>query len=472
MATANLHSRPNPNFVFLYLSLFVLYALVGCKKVESLTPAEQKASSASVSDLVAGKPNVIFILGDDIGYEIPTIDGGRSYNTKNIDFMAQNGMRFTQCYGAPDCSPARFMLLTGKYNFRNYREWGVMDRTQRTIGNMLKGAGYATCYAGKWQLDGGDVSIRTFGFDKYSVWLPFKKQPEDNEGPRYKSPPIYQDGGYLPSTQTHNKYSVDIFTNYITNFIDAHKASPFFIYYSIPLAHKPFVPTPDDPEYNTYDFSKGSFRFFPSMVKYMDKQVGILMDKIKSLGLDKNTVFIFLGDNGTPKGITSSFNGIKVPGEKGQTTTYGTHVPLIFYWPTHTSPGVTNQLVDFTDLMPTLANITGTPVPTNNGIIDGKSFASVLSGSASSSRDHIFLHFQPSIDHPLGSKLYRYASTATYKLYDADSKYFNVLPDRAGQFYNVVKDVHEKNPISKAALTAQEAQIKQSLQDVLNQMHN
>jgi len=205
----------------------------------------------------------------------------------------------------------------------------------------------------------------------------------------------------------------------------------------------------------------------------MDKQVGILIDKIKSLGLEQNTVFIFLGDNGTPKGITSNFNGIKVPGEKGQTTTYGTHVPLIFYWPTQINPGATtNQLVDFTDLMPTLANITGTPIPTNNGIIDGQSFAPVLSGSASSSRDHIFLHFQPSIDRPLGSKLYRYASTETYKLYDKDSQFFNVSKDRNGQFYNVVKDVEEVSPLSNSSLTPTELQIKQNLQNVLNQMHN
>ena len=127
------------------------------------------------------------IVSDDIGYEIPTADGGRSYSTPNIDKIAKGGIRFTQVRAAPLCSPSRFMLFTGKYNFRNYGIWGIMDTTQRTIGNMLQDAGYTTCYAGKWQLDGGDNSIRKFGFDKYSVWLPFKVCPEETEGSRYKT---------------------------------------------------------------------------------------------------------------------------------------------------------------------------------------------------------------------------------------------------------------------------------------------
>src|SRR3982750_4119348 len=96
--------------------------------------------------LARTKPNIIFIVGDDIGYEIPAIDGGKSYSTPNIDKLAGDGIRFTQCRSAGLCSPSRFMLLTGKYNFRNYSIWGIMDTTQQTIGNMLRDAGYATCY--------------------------------------------------------------------------------------------------------------------------------------------------------------------------------------------------------------------------------------------------------------------------------------------------------------------------------------
>jgi arylsulfatase A len=99
------------------------------------------------------------------------------------------------------------MLLTGKYNFRNYSIWGIMDTSQRTIGNMLKDAGYATCYAvnGNW-MEAMRLYAK-FGFDRYSVWLPFKICPEEAEGSRYKSAKMYQDGGYLPQEFTDNKYS-------------------------------------------------------------------------------------------------------------------------------------------------------------------------------------------------------------------------------------------------------------------------
>src|SRR5580765_4373913 len=116
------------------------------------------------------KPNIILILADDYGYEVPQFNGGQSYQTPNLNQMAQQGMRFTQCHSTALCSPSRFMLLTGKYNFRNYTAWGTMDTSQRTIANMLRDAGYATCIAGKWQLNGGESLIKNSGFDNYVVW--------------------------------------------------------------------------------------------------------------------------------------------------------------------------------------------------------------------------------------------------------------------------------------------------------------
>ena len=101
--------------------------------------------------LARTKPNIIFIVGDDIGYEIPTIDGGKSYSTPNIDKLAQDGMRFTQCRSAALCSPSRFMLLTGKYNFRNYTKWGEMNSKEKTFATLLRKGGYTTYAAGKWQ---------------------------------------------------------------------------------------------------------------------------------------------------------------------------------------------------------------------------------------------------------------------------------------------------------------------------------
>src|SRR4051812_3966625 len=177
----------------LFLNLVFIVGLTGCQK-DFETIKNNDINSQSSSSAVVSKPNILFIVGDDVGFEVLTCDGGQSYSTPNIDKLAKNGMLFTQCHSSPMCAPSRVSLLTGKYNFRNYTKWGYLSTDQRTLANMLSDAGYATCYAGKWQLDGGYNSIKTFGWQKSSVWLPFLYSDERAEGSRYKSPKVYQDG--------------------------------------------------------------------------------------------------------------------------------------------------------------------------------------------------------------------------------------------------------------------------------------
>ena len=199
------------------------------------------------------------------------------------------------------------------------------------------------------------------------------------------------------------------------------------------------------------------------MIKYMDKQIGMLQTKAMDPKFNRKTIFIYLGDNGSPKSITSKFNGYNIKGEKGFTTTYGTHVPMFFYCPGVVPAGVvSSQLVDFTDFMPTLANLSGIPVPTTYGTLDGKDFSQVVTGSAASSlRDCVFLHFRPALNPNGTSRLARYAGNSTYKLYD-----------KTGKFYNVVNDIEELNPLPDSSLTPQELQTKQYFQQVISTMHN
>lgn len=448
-----------PNSLVITTAVILLMVIFeNCKKDFATTI---NTGTENTGALARTKPNIIFIVGDDIGYEIPAIDGGKSYSTPNIDKLAQDGIRFTQCRSAALCSPSRFMLLTGKYNFRNYTTWGIMDTSQRTIGNMLKDAGYATCYAGKWQLDGGDKSIRKFGFDRYSVWLPFKICPEEAEGSRYKSAKIYQDGGYLPQSFTDNKYSEDMLNDYVLHFMDSNKTKPFFIYYSMILCHKAFSPTPDDPEYASWvpDPTISDTAFYPSMVKYMDKKIGLVVDKVKSLGIDDNTVIFYIGDNGTPKNITSLFKNKSITGAKGTTVEYGIHVPLICKWPGKIAPGTINgSLIDFTDFLPTLAGVANISVP-SYGVLDGTSFYPQLKGRTGTLRNYIFTYFNP-LNCQSEDTLIRYAQDSAYKLYNT------------GAFYRFVKDVDEKKPLADSTLTTKQKQIKQDLQSVLNSMHN
>src|SRR3954470_5350058 len=159
----NIKRTTLPKFCFSCIFCFLLICFTSCKK-----DFEEKSVTASSDDhasALSGKPNIILFVANDFGFEIPTFNGGQSYSTPNLDFMANHGIDFTQCYNHPDGTPSRLAILTGKYNFRNYVRWGFLPPDQKTIGNLLHDAGYATYLVGKWQLDGGDARIRAAGFD-------------------------------------------------------------------------------------------------------------------------------------------------------------------------------------------------------------------------------------------------------------------------------------------------------------------
>ncbi len=248
-------------------------------------------------------------------------------------------MQFTQCYSLPLCTPSRFELMTGKYNNRNYGadSWNHLDPSQRTIANMLHDAGYKTCITGKWQLDGGDSAIHTFGFDTYSVTDPFKLEVYHNGDLNiYKNPTIYRNGAYLPADKMQGKYGEDVNRNFFFRFIDSNKnkAKPFFAMWTPNLCHKPYSPTPDDPQFAAWNPddppSDADTIYFPSMVRYFDKEIGMLMNKLQTAGIASNTIVLFIvGDNGTEDDIHSLYKGQMRQGGKGKTNDRGIHVPMI-----------------------------------------------------------------------------------------------------------------------------------------------
>jgi len=407
-----------------------------------------------------GKPNIIFVLGDDVGYEMPTFDGGQSYNTMHLDSLAANALVFTQCNATPLCSPSRVELLSGLYNFRNYMKygWGAYDTTYTSYAKVLQQNGYKTCVVGKWQLDGASLGIENTGFDSFCVW------DESNSvwaQSHYRSPRLYANSGVLTSIMTAGQYSEDITADYAYNFIDQNKDKPFFIYYSFNLVHSPHQPTPLDARFKEPydDINLEDTTYIGSMTHYMDIKVGALINKLKSDGLDKNTIIVFAGDNGSQADYHSRFNGQLVQGQKGLTTQYGTHVPLFVYWPGHIAPGTDNNLVDFTDFYPTFLDMAG--VINRPAKVDGVSFYPQLFGNNSSARSWIYCYFDPfplkfatfSVTNPIS-----YAQDADYKLYKTGNK--------AGNFYHFTADLKEKRPLTQ--LTSSEVAIKQKLQAALN----
>jgi len=454
-----------PAAIYLFTAIIFFAA---CNKELKEKAQANAVSAVGVDEARSSKPNIVLILADDVGYEVPAYSGGQSYTTPNLDKISRSGMQFTECYASPMCSPSRVMLLTGKYNFRNYAGWGTLPLDQRTFANMLKDAGYNTYIAGKWQLDNGDLGVHTFGFDEYIIFNPYEEmRTSHDESPltlgRYKSPELYVNGSYLNPADVIGKYCDDILVDSITSYAAKSKMQqkPFFIYYSMSLAHDPFSPTPDDPEYAAWDpvLRVSDTSFFPSMINYMDKKVGQVLYRLDSMGLSQNTIYIFIGDNGTPPFIFSWYNGQLIQGGKQKTTVWGTHVPMLVYSKGNIKPGtVNNNLVDFSDFLSTFADIARVPRPVTYGQLDGVSFYPSFINPNTIIRDWIFCHYNN--DRYSDKPMYRYTQNHTYKLYDS-----------SGFFYDIIQDPYEKNSIPPGNMTEEQLQTRNYFQSIMDSLH-
>ena len=405
------------------------------------------ALAGLTSTQVAGKPNILLIMADDMGYECVTANGGESYSTPNLDRLARGGMRFEHCYSQPICTPSRVQLMTGIYNQRNYIRFGLLDPTVTTFGHLAKRAGYATCIGGKWQLESGLKGPNHFGFDEYCLWQ-VTRRPS-----RYPNP-----GLAVNSTlrdYDSGEYGPDLVVDYLCDFLERKKDEPFFLYYPMILPHWPFEPTPDSADWNPKAKGvlngQGRKKYFVDMVAYTDKMVGRLVAKLEELGLRENTLVLFTGDNGTAVGVESILNGKVVIGAKGQPIDTGNHVPFIANWPGTIPAGKVNRdLVDFSDFMPTICDTIGASVPSKLKI-DGRSFLPQLHGKTGSPREWTYCWYSRNG----GMKGDEYARTQRYKLH------------RDGRFIDVANDPLEVKPIDTGKLDNAQRKILAMLQKVL-----
>ena len=409
----------------------------------------------------AKKPNVILIMADDLGYEALGTYGAADYKTPELDRLAATGMKFNHCYSQPLCTPSRVQIMTGQYNFRNYTAFGILPKTEITFGHLLQDAGYATAIAGKWQLWGSNTKIPEdkgtgfmpdgAGFDEYCLWQVKKVK---KLGERYADPfiDVNGDGG----STYENGYGPDVFTDFILDFIEAKKEEPFFVYYPMALTHDPFVPTPDSDGWE-WDRYKKNTKHFGDMVEYMDKVVGQIVAKLEELGLRDDTLVIFTGDNGTKNTITSRMrDGRMIRGDKGQPTDGGTRVPLIANWPGVIDAGqVNDNLIDFSDFLPTLVELTGA-TPPEDRVLDGRSFLHQLKGDAGDAREWVFCHYDPKWG---GRESARFARTQRWKLYGD------------GRFFDIENDVLEEKPLELSGVADEVKGTRRMLQGVLDEMH-
>jgi arylsulfatase A-like enzyme len=400
----------------------------------------------------AGRPNIILIQADDLGYGDLSAYGQTYFKTPSLDALAARGIRFTQYYaGSTVCAPSRTALMTGLHtghaSIRGNAE-APLPATDVTVAMALHDAGYRTAAIGKWGI--GNVGTtgepNKKGFDYSFGFL------DQRHAHRQYTDHLFRNGERYP-TDIDNDYVNDLFTRETLSFIDAGDPKPFFIYlnYTVPHAElrapedsmqpwrgkfpeTPFVnkkgdetPTGTDAEVAPYRSQPTPKAAFVAMITRMDRDVGTIAERLRAKGIDRNTLLMFVSDNGphqegggTPDYFKSSggLRGIKRDLYEG-----GIRVPFIAIWPGTIPAGrVSNYPWAHWDMFPTLAEIAGAKTPSG---LDGRSTARALKGQAQPAHDVFYWEF-----HERGFqqavrmgrwKAVKLAKTAALELYDLDA---------------------------------------------------
>ena len=382
------------------------------------------------------KPNILFIVADDLGYGELGCYGGKGIPTPHLDALAASGARFTNGYvTAPFCAASRAALLTGRYQTRfgfEFNPIGAKNAApgiglpagEKTVADHLRASGYATALVGKWHLGGtAEFHPQRRGFDEFfgflheghtyvphpwagvTTWLRRRALPDGGTG-RWTSPdgrliwtthmggnePDYDaDNPLLRSSQPVDERAnlTDAFTREANDFITRHRTQPFFLYLAYNAVHSPmqaadaylakFAHIPDLHR-----------RIFAAMLAHLDDSVGSVVAQLRATGLAENTLIVFLTDNGGPTKELTSSNG-PLRGGKGELFEGGIRVPFIVSWPSRIAPRALDTPVISLDATATalaLAGISSTPSP-----LDGVNLWPLLSGK-SAAAPHAALYWR------------------------------------------------------------------------------
>jgi arylsulfatase A len=348
------------------------------------------AACISHASLAAERPNILFIFADDCGIDSFGCYGSDRAKslTPNIDALAKTGTRFERCYATPLCGTSRCLIMTGRHGFRtggltNPTANNPSFRDEPSLAKILKTAGYATGMAGKWRQMSD--SPGDWGFDEFIT--------DPTAAGWYWKTSYTKNGKEVTSDK--EIYYPDAASDFAIDFMRRHKDQPFYFYLPEHLIHGPILRTPDSkpdaPPHQLYDDN----------IAYLDKTVGKLLAALDEMGLREKTIVLFSSDNGTspvgyqpqhdPQLTTGKIGGRAVNGRKGQLLEGGSRVPLIASWKgTLRAGGVRSDLIDFSDLLPTFAELAGAKLP--EGVkFDGRSFAPQLRGEKGTPREWIFV---------------------------------------------------------------------------------
>ena len=358
------------------------------------------------------KPNIIYIMADDLGYADLGCYGQKLIRTPNLDRMAVESTRFTQCYaGSTVCAPSRSVLMTGQHtghtrirdNFPKVggvlEAFGEGDRRLSleaqdvTVAEVLKQAGYATGITGKWGLGEPNTAgvPNRQGLDE---WLGYLNQ---NHASYYYTTYLWhnQEKVTLEGNQDgkRQQYTHDVFTKFALDFIRRHKNEPFFLYVAYTIPHKKFE-VPSTEPYGDKPWPKNA-KVYAAMITRMDRDVGRIIKLLKELGIDDNTIVFFCSDNGAakkPKSWEELFDSCgPLRGHKGNMYEGGIRTPMVVRWPGKVPAGdVSDAVWYYADVLPTLAEVAGAKPPNN---IDGVSVVPTLLGKRQNLKDR-FLYWE------------------------------------------------------------------------------
>ena len=360
------------------------------------------AATAPAGSRRPRQPNIIYIMADDMGYADLGCYGQKEIRTPNVDRLAAEGRKFTQCYaGSTVCAPSRSCLMTGLHTGHtrvraNFGMVGGVGEQRRvplrdedlTVAEVLKKALYATGISGKWGLaEPGTAGVpNKQGFDQWFGYLNQRRAHSYYPDYIWRNQEKYVLEGNRDGKR--QQYTHDLFTEFALEFIEDHKAGPFFLYMAYTIPHGKYE-VPSDAPYSHKGWDQ-KLKNYAAMVTRLDGDVGRIMTLLKQLGLDRRTIVFFTSDNGAAF-VEPTFNSSgHLRGKKGDFYEGGIRVPMIVRWPGQIEPGSTSdQVWAFWDFLPTAAELAGVEPPEK---IDGISMLPALLGKKQKS--HEFLYWE------------------------------------------------------------------------------
>ncbi len=389
--------------------------------------------------LAADKPNVLFIIGDDMGYADVGFHGCKDIPTPHLDALAASGVRFTNGYvTGPYCSPTRAGLLTGRYQTRFGHEFNPgagdtgMPVTETTIANRMKTAGYATGLVGKWHLGTAPgMKPQERGFDEFFGFLSGAHDYFNKTGIMRGNEPV-----------TEFDHTTDAFGREASAFIEKHQGGPWFLAITFNAVHTPMQATPERLAKMT-GITDGKRRTYAAMMLAMDDNIGLVLGKLKQTGQEENTLVCFISDNGGPTMEGVTVNGsINTPlrGSKRTTLEGGVRVPFLISWPGKVKPAVYEKPVIQLDLTATALAVTGATADTQK--LEGVNLLPYLNGEkAENPHDALYWRFGGQMAVRLGDyKLVRYDGVV-------ESAGQKILGPR---LYNLSEDIGESKDLFAA----------------------